>query len=80
MSWHGIEAGQQIASDEVCRLCERHIRKGGVHDVKGKLCCVARIRNCGYTRIVFAPIAWKGWGASPMDPNAWRTTGGAPIT
>ena len=78
MAWHNLEAGRHYSSDEVVRVCEKHIADGKVDNPPQKRGYVDVIRKCPHEVVVFSPFG-SGWGCSPMNPNAWKTPKGGPI-
>lgn len=76
--WHDFEEGQDVRRDEVVEACRKHINTpGAVEDTEQKLRYLDEIESSSSNRIVFKPT--KGWGRSPMNPNAWTTPAGEPI-
>lgn len=75
MSWHDFEHGGEYDRDQVVDVCERHIRSARLANPSLASACVEEIRASKHRCIVFRPFG-SSWGASPMNPNAWRTTSG----
>ena len=78
-SWHGYASGQVVALADVVAACRKRIESRGVIDVEGKRELVDVIAACGHPSIVFLPQRARGWGASPMNKNNWRTPDGEPV-
>jgi hypothetical protein len=79
MSWHGFERGEKVPLETVIEKFEKYVCSGGVKNGEEKLRRLKDFRNCQHEFIVFSPISDKGWGASPMNYNCWKTIEGKPI-
>ncbi len=79
MSWHGFKGGNGVSLEEVIEKFEKNVRFGNVKNREEKLRRLEDFRNCKYEVIVFFPISERGWGASPMNYNCWKTIEGQPI-
>lgn len=79
MTWHGYESGKPVKRDDVVAKCEEYINSGKVRNPKQKREQVQQIRDCRHADIVWTPQSYKGWGASPMNPNNWQTLNRKPI-
>jgi hypothetical protein len=74
---HGFRRGQRVSKGVVVTACLRHIEAGGVDDPEGKRRRVEQIAALPGEILQFAPT--QGWGASPLNPNAWLAVRG-PVT
>jgi len=79
MSWHPFECGKPYSLAEVVSTSERRIDNGGVIRTGSKRDLVKSIEHCGHETLVWSPTNTAGWGASPFNPNCWRTLDGTPI-
>ena len=66
---HGFKKGQRVPKGVVVTACLQHIEDGGVDDPDGKRRRVEQIGALPAEVLRFAPTT--GWGASPLNPNAW---------
>jgi hypothetical protein len=78
MAWHSFHEGETFLRDDVIAACEQRILDGGVIAVEQKRYLLDRIRVAASAHIVFSPQG-SGWGASPFNPNNWKTLDGEPI-
>lgn len=76
--WHSFQPGEQYALGEVIAACERRIADGGVIQGERKQRLVDLLREHGPPSVVWSPFS-TGWGASPFNPNCWRTPDGRPV-
>ncbi|KAA0225915.1 MAG: hypothetical protein AKCLJLPJ_02205 [Fimbriimonadales bacterium] len=77
-SWHNFRTGQHYSLEDVVATCERRIKEGKVKDVRDKRDLLAQMRLSAPRTVVWSPFS-TGWGASPFNPNCWRTVQGTPI-
>jgi hypothetical protein len=77
MSWHGFEADEVVTRDQVVAACEERIASDKVVAKAEKEIYVDILRSAP-DHLVWSPQGSAGWGASPFNPNNWRTVGGSP--
>jgi hypothetical protein len=75
--WHEFKPSSQYLLSHVVAVCERRIAEGGVIRAAQKGTLVHRLASCAPPTIVWFPFS-SGWGASPFNPDCWRTTDGRP--
>jgi hypothetical protein len=76
---HPFETGRSYSRDEVVSWCENYIRDGHVKAVPTKQALVRSMDQSTMLTFVWTPTNQSGWGASPMNPNCWRTPEGTEI-
>ena len=81
-SYHGFVPGRRISTDHVIALCEQRIRDGHIKttSIAEKQGHLATMRDCGHSFLIWTPQAEGSWGASPFNPNNWRSLEEKPIT
>lgn len=72
-----LEPGGVYDKEEVIRLCTSRIPK--VQNPREKQEYIDLIQQSPYDKLVWKPSAEAGWGASPMNPNNWRSVDGAAL-
>ncbi len=78
MAWHHFQAGERYRLSEVVATCERRVAIGGVLCVTEKRGLFELLRQHAPAEVVWAPCS-SGWGASPFNPNCWRSADGAAV-
>jgi hypothetical protein len=76
--WY-FQRGEKYLLEEVIIACDIRMRWGGVKRVESKNEIVRRMEKYAPPTIVWCPKTFNGWGASPFNPNCWRTVEGGPI-
>lgn len=79
MSWHGFSNGDEISLEEIVFKNESRIGSKYVINKSEKENYLEQIKNSGYSRLVFTPSSYIGWGSSPLNPSNWRTLKGDKI-
>jgi len=77
--WHEFELGEKYLKEQVVSACLKRISEGGVLKTETKSELVQQIDKQPQPTIVWTPFQPQGWGASPFNPNCWRTPEGDPI-
>ena len=76
--WHPFLPDESYAKNFVVDVITERLESGDVRATEWKeKSQLEAIRSCPHERIVFRPTS--GWGASPMNTNAWKTTEGHDI-
>ena len=78
MAWHDFQPGERYTRAYMVAACERRIRNGGVTSIEEKKQLLDQIQKHAPEILVWSPLS-SGWGASPFNPNCWRTTEGNAI-
>jgi hypothetical protein len=77
-SWHPFVTGEPVAKESVLRVCEERLASGAVLCGDEKRRYVALMREHAPAVMVWSPMS-SGWGASPFNPNNWRSLDGQPV-
>ena len=76
--WHPFIAGEAYGRQFVVDVISARLESGDVRATEWKEKSeLEAIRSCHHEQIVFKPTT--GWGASPMNKNAWKTIDGHDI-
>ena len=78
MAWHDFQPGEQYPLAKVVADCERRIRDSGVVSAEQKQGMVDLMQQHAPETVVWSPSG-AGWGASPFNPNCWRTAEGSAV-
>jgi len=77
-SWHPFIEGEPVETEHVIRLCGERLDSGKVLDAEEKQCYIDFFVRHAPETMVWKPMS-TGWGASPFNPNNWRTLDGDPV-
>ena len=80
-SYHGFAPGERVHTDRIISVCEQRIRDGHIKatSIPEKQGYLVVIRDCGHDFLIWSPQS-SHWGASPFNPNNWKSPEGQPIT
>ena len=76
MSWHPFEVHETYSVSFVVPRCEAYLASGKIVAVEEKRRLLQTMSERAPVSIVWSPFSDKGWGASPFNPNCWRTVDG----
>ena len=79
-SWHGFQPGDRVSPDHIVSICEQRVRDGFTKPSSADWLrqCLGRIGASKHD-LVWTPLSWTAWGATPLNPNNWRTLEGHPL-
>lgn len=78
MANHPFQAGRAYSVDKIVRFLRKTLNSGRIANVREKNGYIELIEYSSYKKAKFIPFS-SGWGASPLNPNTWKTMRGKPL-